>query len=67
MFAAAWERKLDCDDIAEYFKGRMGWKELMQEWINIPNNDIKEVLSNCRNLKDLEYAVRKNNAFNMND
>lgn len=67
LFAAAWERKLDCDDIAEYFKGRMSWKELMQEWINIPNNDIKEVLSNCRNLKDLEYAVRKNNAFNMND
>ena len=67
LFAAAWERKLDCDVIAEYFKGRMSWKELMQEWINIPNNDIKEVLSNCRNLKDLEYAVRKNNAFNMND
>ena len=67
LFAAAWERKLDCDVIAEYFKGRMDWNELMQEWINIPNNDIKEVLSNCRNLKDLEYAVRKNNIFNMND
>ena len=67
LFAAAWERTLDCDIIAEYFKGRLEWKELMQEWINIDDEEILEVLSNCQNLKDLEYAVRKNNAFNMND
>ena len=31
------------------------------------DKEILEVLTNCRNLKDLEYAVRNNNAFNMND
>ena len=67
LFAAAWERKLDCDVIAEYFKGRIAWRELMQEWINIEDEEILEVLANCQNLKDLEYVIRKNNIFNMND
>lgn len=67
LFAAAWEIKLDCDDIADYFKGRIDWKKLMQEWINIEDEEILEVLANCQNLKDLEYAIRKNNTFNMND
>ena len=39
----------------------------MLEWINISDEEIKEVLKNCKNLKDLEYAVRKNKVFNMND
>ena len=67
LFAAAWERKLDCDVIAEYFKGRIKWSDLMLEWINISDEELKDVLKNCKNLKDLEYAVRKNKIFNMND
>ena len=67
LFAAVWEMKLEADHVADYFKGRMSWKELMDSFYNIENEEIKEVLSNCRNLKDLEYAVRKNNIFNMND
>lgn len=67
LFAAVWECKLDADTLGEYFKGRLSWQELMSSFENINNKEILEVLANCRNLKDLEYAVRKNNAFNMND
>lgn len=66
LFAAVWEDKLDADDVAGYFKGNISWKEMVNRFYNL-NNEVKEVLANCRNLKDLEFAVRKNNAFNMND
>ena len=67
VFAAVWECKLDADTLSEYFKSRLSWYELMSSFENISNKEILEVLANCRNLKDLEYAVRKNDAFNMND
>lgn len=66
LFAAVWENKLDADTLSEYFKGRLSWRKLVNSFENI-KKDVKDVLSKCRNLKELEYAVRMNNAFNMND
>ena len=67
LFAAVWEMKLEADDVADYFKGTISWKNLMNSFYNIKSQEIKEILANCKNLKDLEYAVRKNNVYNMND
>lgn len=66
LFAAVWECKLDADTLSEYFKGRLSWQELMSCFENIPQ-EVKEVFEHCRGLKDLEFAVRKNSAFNMHD
>ena len=59
--------KLEADDVADYFKGTISWKNLMNSFYNIRSQEIKEILANCKNLKDLEYAVRKNNVYNMID
>lgn len=66
LFAAVWERVLYPDDVIDYFKGIMKWQDLMNSFYDIPEN-ISSVLKKCRNLTDLEYAVRRNKAFNMND
>lgn len=66
LFAAVWESVLDADTLAEYFKNRISWEEL-KESFEIKDKELKEVMLACQNLKDLEYAVRKNNIFNMND
>lgn len=66
LFAAVWESKLDADTLSEYFKGRISWQELINSFENI-KKAIRDVLAKCRNLKELEYVVRINNAFNMND
>lgn len=66
LFAAVWEEVLYPDDLVDYFKGNFSWKELVSSFYDLPQPTLA-VLQNCRNLKDLEYAVRKNKAFNMND
>jgi len=66
LFAAVWEDKLDASDLAAYFTGYISWQELMKSFMDI-DEEVLEVIANCRGLKDLEFAVRKNNAFNMND
>lgn len=66
LFSAVWEGKLEADDVSEYFKGRLSFEKFMRCFYAIPTQ-IKNVFINCRNLKELEYAVRKNRAFCMND
>ena len=66
LFAAVWENCLDENVLGKFFKGKVSWDVLVNSFYNI-NSQVCAVLSNCRNLKDLEYAVRKNKAFNMND
>jgi len=66
LFAAVWEDKLIADDVADYLKGRILWKDLMYCFYNI-SASMKDLLIHCQNLKDLEYAVRRNKIFNMHD
>lgn len=66
LFAAAWEEVLVPDDVADYLKGNLNWNELVGSFYNLHRSTLA-VLQHCKNLKDLEYAVRKNRAFNMND
>lgn len=66
LFAAVWEEKLDPNDLIDYFRGRLSWKELIECFTNI--DSAKYIaLQACNDRKELEKCVRELNIFNMND
>lgn len=66
LFAAVWECKLEEDDVADYFKGRVDLRSLISFFDNISEKNYF-LVNHCKNLRELEACVRENNIFNMND
>lgn len=66
LFAAVWEMKLAEDDLADYFKEIITFKELVALFDNISEMNYFRV-NHCNNLRELEQCVRQNKIFNMND
>lgn len=66
LFAAVWEEKLDPNDLIDYFRGRLTWKQLLKCFMNV--NDIEyNMIQLCDDRKELEKCVRVYEIFNMND
>ena len=66
LFAAVWEMKLEADDLVDYFRGRLTWKQLLKCFMNV--NDIEyNMIQLCNDRKELEKCVRVYEIFNMND
>ena len=66
LFAAVWEEKLDPNDLIDYFRGRLTWKQLLKCFMNV--NDIEyNMIQLCNDRKELEKCVRVYEIFNMND
>lgn len=66
LFAAVWEEKLDPNDLIDYFRGRLSWKQLLKCFMNV--NDIEyNMIQLCNDRKELEKCVRVYEIFNMND
>jgi hypothetical protein len=61
LFAAVWEDVLDPAYVQEYFRGFISFSELLQFF------DIDLSPYQIDSLSNLEYVVRKNSLFNMND
>lgn len=66
LFAAVWEEKLDSNDLIDYFRGRLSWKELLSCFTDMADKE-QESIQNCKDRKELEKRVRELNIFNMND
>lgn len=66
LFMAVWEEKLDPNDLIDYFRGRLTWKQLLKCFMNV--NDIEyNMIQLCNDRKELEKCVRVYEIFNMND
>ena len=66
LFSAVWEEVLDEVDLEDYFKGRISWKDLL-ECFHTKDVEGDLLIQASKDLKDLEYTVREENLFNMND
>lgn len=66
LFAAVWEMKLAEDDLADYFKGRLNFEELLITFDNISEDDFYNI-NHCKTIRELEQCVREKCIFNMND
>ena len=66
LFAMVWECKLNHDDVADYFKGSMLWRELLASSYNLTEKQYY-LINHCKSLDELEQCVRENKIFNMND
>ena len=66
LFAAVWEEVVDENDVQDYFRGKIGWKELMSKF-NVGSSDGNFYIQIADDLKELEQIVREENLFNMND
>lgn len=70
LFAAVWEQVVDYEDIRDYFKGYLSFKDLLTKFdLSQYDEDSKELYDffHCKNLEELEQVVRKYSIFNMND
>lgn len=66
IFAAVWEKKLVYDDVQNYFYGRISFKELLTNFMNVKEKEFY-LINHCKSLSELEKVVRENHIFNMND
>lgn len=71
LMAAIWEGQINADDVYDYLKGNISFRNLINtfffiEDLNIESKELYE-LYHCKDIKDLEQWVRKYNIFNLND
>lgn len=66
LFAAVWEWKLYQGYLADYFKSRLSFEELVRNFENMSLRN-RRLIRKATDIKDLEKIVRENNIFNMND
>lgn len=64
IFAAVWENKLDPNDVEDYFKGRVSFKELLNLFLEISYED-KQKIKKANSLKELTQIIKENNIFNL--
>lgn len=66
LFSAVWEQKLPEDTVQKYFKGELGFHEVLTRFQGISEKEFF-VINHCRTPRELEACVRENKIFNMND
>lgn len=67
LLMAVWEEKLDPNDLIDWLRGRISWKELLDSFINIGESE-KRVLSHIApSVQNLENIVRRYNLWNLYD
>lgn len=66
LFAAVWEDKLDQNDLVAYLREMINFENLLNNFESI-TEEQKKLITQAKDLKDLEMKVRENNIFNMND
>lgn len=66
LFAASWEEKVQTEDVADWFEGKIKLDELLSRFENISEDDYFRI-NHSRTVEELEQAVRKYKIFNMND
>ena len=66
LFAAVWEMKLEEDVVQDYLRKLITLEEVKAEFYDIPEVAYMQI-QKCNSISDIEYVVRKTDAFNMND
>mgnify|MGYP001075707804 CR=1 FL=1 len=66
LFCAVWEGKLDQDDLASFFKGRVKLRDLLSYLEGISENEYYAI-NHCHTLEEIEQCVRELDIFNMWD
>ena len=66
LFAAVWEMKLEADDVADYFLGRIDLISLIDKFDDIDPQHMM-ILWRAKTINDLKKLVYEWDIFNMND
>lgn len=67
LFTAVWEEKLDPNDLIDWFRGRIDWKELIGCFVNIDQTMSRLLLRVAPSVSNLERFVREHNLWNLYD
>ena len=66
LFAMVWECKLNHDDLADYFKGNIVWRDLLAASYGLTEKQYY-LINHCKDIIELEKCVRENKIFKMHD